>query len=542
MQAWLVALRNRTIDFGPYEIDKKSGLINEVLIGCAAKVTCSWHMLDIPSLLAPPLRIRHLIIRNRYEAMHFGANHMLDFSSLATLETLEMNGLCRIRHPVSLPPSITTLKLEGAACSSPIAEMDKLVNLSTLTVLFYDAWNYASTDFITDANWPASLTSLAISIDNSDPRVYGSLPNNLINLSVRRSYGGTVNRMDVADLVRPQTRLRTLAVPIGRVIIGGKLPPTIEEIVLDELVIPRHKTALEIFGYLPLTLNRFACYSLRTSSSSYSLDPYDVGCAYRSILPRLSLCDLEIAYQLIMKDVPDAADDEFMSLLLELLKARQLDLKYIDAVRDRSNWPAHRFDLKHVACLLVNGSSADTIRLAIGSRVVYDSFYRSDFDRSHVKAYYRLAWVSLLSNRFTNSLNLIDCEPTFDVLRRVMPNEAVSNLVNLKISASSVLPLDALLTSNCLSSLETMDVLVGSAHALPNLIGILHKHAANLPRLDTIVIHSLCPDHAYRWLEMDEKQMLADMGLFLSHSKTRLVRFIQSPPSVLPPVQCTAIN
>jgi hypothetical protein len=168
---------------------------------------------------------------------------------------------------------------------------------------------------------------------------------------------------------------------------------------------------------------------------------------------------------------------------------------------------------------------------------VDDSLYRSEVDRQIIKNHYRQTWTTLLSEGFAHSLNLDDCRPTFEELRKVMPKEAVSNLVNLKVCTSSLLPLDALLTSNRLSSLETLDVMVASTPGFTNLVPILHRHAAHLPRLDTIAIHCLSAEYVYLWLEVDIKQMLADMGFFLSHSKTCLVRFVQNPPPVLPPPQ-----
>jgi hypothetical protein len=473
----LTDLRSRVCDLSDLSDDNKSPLIYKLLVQGASGVASSLASIDLAVLSHQPIRIRCLHLDRFDDDASYTTLPTTDFSSLVTLEKLKIGIFYAVTSPLTLPASLTTLRLRSVHCSEPVVDLDKLSLLRALTIRFTKRSHpvrlvTAHHEFLAAVRWPPNLTSLNINICHPFDDVGDILPPNLTKLVLSHNDSGI---MDLCAVVDRQTRLQYLRIDEKPVFIKASLPSSLKELHLNTLVITDDQTTQQVFRHFPPSM---------TSLSTYHVGPSKHGDdekAWMLVLPRLRIRCQEMAIRLLSQR--SDLSDEFVEFVSRLMVTHKLGSSYHWQVHIDAYTSHNSIGLSRICRLLINGVPKELIPYVIDGRPVMEGRFHSFPYNPIANETYASMAQQLLELGYTNRLNLSNCtEQEAKTMR--LSDAAVRNLTDLIVVPKSYKWLDAFLSLNKLDSVSELGVKVGED--LEALIEVVHAKRAQLSRLEKI--------------------------------------------------------
>jgi hypothetical protein len=453
----------------------------------------------------------------------FGAvEHNLDFSGVTTLESLEIGAAYIVQSPIKLPASITSVKIGSVACVRPIHLMERLPRLVHLTIkAFYD---HKSRYYFESVTWPASLTSLSISMRGA-PHLVRLLPPSLTRLSV--AVNSKSPPTELADLTEVIPALTSLRLRNGPAKINLALPSTLKKIKIDKLVVDAGKTLLDAFRLVPASVTYFSCQTYTSGGVDEDLSVEDLQASLHLLLPRLTLENMENiigALEQTSLNMEVFMDDDFADLvnLFEGMCAKHgVGAGYLSYRLPRWRQRMSQQLLGHVVEHAL--SDEDAIRIAGSRRHMTESGTcgsDNDVGVSTVKASLKMLELGL-----TRTLDM----PYKPVGLAEMSMAAIHNLVKIRLHADAIdafLEIVERVKLVCLEVIEIKDL-----HRNDFVLTYIHMYRDNLPRLDQILL----PDKMTYIPRISYDLLARDMRIFQS-TRNKLVRRVAWKPSQEPPV------
>jgi hypothetical protein len=468
----------------------KSRLIEGFMIGTATSVESELMHVNINLLMQLPPKIRRLAIASPNDKFQIIPNGW-DFSWLTTLETLCIGEPYVVRGTITLPTSVTSVSLWAVATSTPINRLEALALLTTLEIVA--CWDLCDLlplgirrvddlgRFLEHVVWPPSLTSLTFCTPRYLPSFVHLLPSTLTHLEVGASFNDTT--VNLAPQLRNFPALTSLVVTWTVVSFLDPLPSSLTRLSVNTLHIPSDRTLLETVGMLPSSVTDFSCKTLEgpIRGSRVALD--DFKATFELACPRFTLESIE-GLLIHARRTCMPVDIGTIPSLGQVAQRHGLRDDYF-SLENRQVFPfiRGRTDLLHMAHILDCAETEEAAVRIIGGRTRYTNDM-NDIELDDYPAYVK-RWQRLLELGFTSVLEV----PSFGLPGMpVLSHQAISNLVRLDLSASSIAVFESIISSNVLSCLEEIRLLAYSW--VEGTLLHIYKHRQNMPNLERIVFSS----------------------------------------------------
>jgi hypothetical protein len=466
--------------------DERSTLYKR-LINSFEVVTAPFAMINFASL--PSLsKLRRLHLRkNRSDDLALADvyGHPVDFSSLPSLDTLDIGDPYVVTRPIKLPKSITSLSLYSIDCDEPVHDLASLPNLHTIWFGLTSREVGVHVSFFHTVEWPASLTSLSIPIFQPDEAIFSCLPASLEHLRILQD---SVDALDLAIIGETLPRLASLEIGDREVVITGPLPSTLTRLELYQLNIPEGSTLTEAFSHLPLSLTNLDISNIAYNDASVqdAIDDRERG--FMLVMPRLALPSLEHATCLGFSSRKDLDPSRaFKAALFEAMGKHGLDAVSIMAFLDDGIWTFQRnFSIRRIAQMLEGDVDEAMLRRAMAGRLPMNLSFHGSWETPTGNSYTE-SCIKLLERGFTHTFDAFKyfCAPSFST-RGALPERARLAIRTLCVSPGWTEEWEKFLSSNDLPAVTSVYIRNIVNQDVNPALDLICRNAQHLPRLEVI--------------------------------------------------------
>jgi hypothetical protein len=415
----------------------------------------------------------------------------VDFSSLSALTLLEIGHPYKIKAPIVLPPSVTSIGLANVCCTVPVHEMDKLPFVLTVAFGLSSASLGTRTSFFEAVKWPGPIASLDIDLCDSNTSTIGRLPVGLERLTVVR--GVSVEMLDLPDIVEHLTRLTCLNICDCNVEISRQLPPTLTSLQIWRLAISGSDTFVDIANRIPPSVTNLDIGNIHFKyNGSATPSTFDVERGVEHLLPNLGLVSQERLLGLVRECTNSDPSPSFLQRFRDVVSTHGLGVHYAEEMVCGKDAVDGHFCLERVARLMHLNCTDQEIRRIVNGRGVTHGYFHCDWhsDGGHI---YLNSCVRMLALGYTDTFNFAKAASHVDCsMKRPLPANVACNIAKLIISTDTHKQLeDFLLASGTFGTVRVF-VRLKSTHSVCLCLDVIYKYRQKFPRLERVEFDTLC--------------------------------------------------